>query len=71
MAESYRGLTIRIGGDTTSLQKALRTTNSAIAQTNQEMRKLGQAVRLDPSNVTAYTQQLGYVSQQEIGRAHV
>lgn len=64
MAESYRGLTIRIGGDTTKLTKALRAANQAASQTTAELRKIGQAVRLDPSNIEAYNTQLGYLSNQ-------
>jgi TP901 family phage tail tape measure protein len=64
MAESYRGLTIRIGGDTTNLQKALKSSTSAISQTQSELRKLGTAVKLDPSNIKAYNLQMGYLASQ-------
>ena len=40
MADTYRGLTIRIGGDATSLQKALRSVNSSISATEQQLRKM-------------------------------
>ena len=53
MGESYRGLTIRIGADTSTLQKALRGVNSAIGSTQSELRKVKQALNFDPSGVRA------------------
>lgn len=64
MAESYRGLTIRIGGDTTKLTKALKAANGAASQTQAELKKVGQALRLDPTNVEAFNTQLGLMSDQ-------
>ncbi|MBR2682669.1 MAG: hypothetical protein IKE22_05315, partial [Atopobiaceae bacterium] len=64
MAESYRGLTIRIGGDTTELQKALRSANGAISQTNLELRNLGRALKLDPANIQNYNLQMGYLANK-------
>lgn len=64
MAESYRGLTIRIGGDTTQLTQALRAANGAASQTQTELRKVGQALKLDPNNITAYNLQLQYMSNK-------
>ena len=45
---SYRGLTIRIGGDVTKLTKALSSANKAITATQGQLRRLNQAARLDP-----------------------
>ena len=53
MGESYRGLTIRIGADTSSLQKALRGVNGAISSTQSELRKVKQALNFDASGVKA------------------
>lgn len=64
MAESYRGLTIRIGGDTTKLSNALREANRAASQTASELRKVNQALRLDPTNIEAYNLQVGYMSNK-------
>ena len=69
MAESYRGLTISIGGDTTKLTKALHTANTAIAGTQGELRKLGQAMKLDPTNVNAAKLQLGAMAAQATNTA--
>lgn len=55
MGESYRGLTIQIGADTSKLSKALKSSNSAISQTNSEIKKLSQALRFDENNTSAVT----------------
>lgn len=59
MAESYRGLTIRIGGDTTKLSEALRTANRAVTDTESQLRKLSTALKLDPSSLNAANLQMG------------
>ena len=64
MAETYRGLTIRIGGDTTALTKALKYSNGAISQTQVELTKLAQALKMDPTNVQVYNTHLSYMGQQ-------
>ena len=69
MAESYRGLTIRIGGDTTGLQKALKTSTGAIQGADMELRKLGQALKLDPGNVEAFNLQLGALGDKATSTA--
>ena len=53
MSEAYRGLTIRIGADTTSLTKALRSSRNALGYINDEMVQLRKALRLDPANLVA------------------
>lgn len=52
MGESYRGLTIKLGADTTSLQKALKTVNQAAQATQTELRRIQKALNIDPSNLT-------------------
>ena len=64
MATTYKGLTIRIGGDATSLNKSLRGVNAALAQTQRELKKTNNAANLDPSSMGAYNAQLGYMSQR-------
>lgn len=58
MAETYKGLTIRIGGETTGLQRALKSADSAIASTNTNLRKMTQALRMDPSSTKAMQTQV-------------
>lgn len=69
MAESYRGLTIRIGGDTSKLTQSLRAANGAISQTQSELRKLSTALKLDPTNLEAYNLQMGFMSNQATNTA--
>lgn len=66
MAETYRGLTIRIGGDATSLQKALRSVNSSIASTETQLRKMRQALNMDPGNMEAIETNLRLVGQRAV-----
>lgn len=47
MADTYKGLTIKIGGDTTQLVQALRASDTAIRQTQKQLQTLTKAARLD------------------------
>lgn len=58
MAEAYKGLTIRIGADMSNLNKALRSSNSAIAETQRQLRQLGKLSKLDPESVGLYAQRM-------------
>ena len=51
MGESYRGLTIRIGADTTNLSTALRGANKAIRQTQSELSKINKGLKFDTESV--------------------
>ena len=64
MAESYRGLTIRIGGDTTKLTQALHTANQAISGTQSSMKKLSDALKMDPTSLKASQLQVGEFAAQ-------
>ena len=66
MADTYRGLTIRIGGDATSLQKALRSVNSSITATEQQLRKMKKALEMDPDNMGAIETNLRLVGQRAV-----
>lgn len=69
MAESYRGLTIRIGGDTSKLTDALKRANSAISGTQNTLKKLDQALRLDPSSIDAARLQVGALAENAASTA--
>lgn len=64
MGETYRGLTIKIGADTSKLSKALQSSNSAIKQTDSELRKLGTALKLDGGNTNAIQKQFAALQQK-------
>lgn len=53
MAETYKGLTIKFGGETTELKKALTNITATARLAESEMRRVNQALRLDPSNIQA------------------
>ena len=52
MADAYRGLTIRIGGDTTKLTAALRAAQKAASQTQTQLRAIDKAAKFDPSSIS-------------------
>ena len=64
MADAYKGLTIRIGGDTSRLSKALRSSNAAIRETQGQLRKLNSAAKLDPSNASLLTTKLETMNEK-------
>ena len=53
MSDAYKGLTIRIGADTTRLQDAMRASSRAADETRKHMRLLENAAKLDPTSVKA------------------
>lgn len=64
MAGAYKGLTIRIGADTSNFSRALRSANSVIYKTQSELNKLSRATKIDPGNQNAAALQLGRLSEQ-------
>lgn len=69
MAESYRGLTIQIGGDTTKLTKALHTADQAASGTQSTLKKLSDALKLDPTSLKASQLQVGAFASQAANAA--
>lgn len=53
MGESYKGLTIRIGADTSTLQRQLRAASSAASSAQAQLRRVNQALKLDPASIVA------------------
>lgn len=58
MAEAYKGLVIRIGADTAKLEKALRSSDRAIKETQKQLRALERASRLDPTSMRVLNERL-------------
>ena len=56
MAGSIKGLIVEIGGDTSRLQKALKSVNSATSSLSKELRGVNSLLKLDPSNTTLLAQ---------------
>ena len=50
MAEAYRGLTIRIGADTSNLRSAMTNLKSASNALQRDFRRMSNAFRVDPHN---------------------
>lgn len=55
-SKNIKGITIRIGGDTTELSKALKDVNGIVAKSNSELKSLNQALKLDPKNTELLSQ---------------
>lgn len=55
-SKNIKGITIKIGGDTTELTKALKDVNGVIAKSNSEIKSLNQALKLDPKNTELLAQ---------------
>ena len=56
MASSIKGITIKIGGETTELQKALKDVNKQVYSLNGDLKNLNQALKLDPKNTELLAQ---------------
>ena len=56
MASRIKGITVEIGGDTTGLEKALKSVNSTIRSTQSSLRDVNRLLKLDPKNTTLLTQ---------------
>lgn len=61
-----KGLTVKIGGDTTGLQKALKGVNTQIKTTQAELKDINNLLKLDPTN-TELLQQKQKALADEIG----
>lgn len=64
MGEAYKGLTIKIGADSTEFTKALRTANSAIKQTQSELRTIKQGLKFDGSSISLLKAQFDQTEQK-------
>lgn len=54
MASRIKGITIEIGGDTTGLDKALKSVNSSITHTQSALKDVNKLLKLDPSNTELF-----------------
>ena len=53
---NIKGITIDIGGNTSKLEDALKNVNRVVYSTNNELKQLNQALRLDPKNTELLSQ---------------
>lgn len=56
MAGTIKGIIVEIGGDTSGLQKALRSVNTATSSLTKELRGINSLLKLDPSNTELVSQ---------------
>ena len=64
MGEAYRGLTIKFGGDTSELRRALSGVNSAIRSVQSDMKRLNRALDLDPGSTDAVSMKMGLLRER-------
>lgn len=56
MASRIKGITVEIGGDTTGLEKALKSVNSTIRNTQSQLKDVTKLLKLDPKNTELLSQ---------------
>ena len=56
MGSRIKGIAIKLGGDTTGLEKALDGVNKKISSTQSELRDVEKLLKLDPKNITLLKQ---------------
>lgn len=56
MANRIKGITVEIGGDTTGLDKALKSVNTSICSTQSALKDVNRLLKLDPSNTELLSQ---------------
>lgn len=64
MAKNIRGIVIEIEGKTSGLVDSLKKANSTIAATQSSLRKVEQALKLDPTNVEALQQKQSLLNRE-------
>lgn len=57
MADAYKGLTVKLGADTSSLSSALRKARSEVSGLTTNLKLVEKALKLDPGNVNLLAQQ--------------
>ena len=61
--KAIKGITIEINGDATRLDKALRSVNTTLNETQSDLRGVERALKLDPSNVILLEQKQKLLAQ--------
>lgn len=64
MTDAYKGLTIRIGGDTSKLTSALRAAKQAASETQRQLSAVNKAMRFDGGNLGSAKTQLKLLSNR-------
>ena len=61
---AIKGMTVRIGGDTSELNKAIRDSNNEIKTTQKELKEVDKLLKLDPTNTELLKQKQQLLGQQ-------
>ena len=64
MSKRIKGITIKIGGDTTGLNKALESTDKKISKTQDSLRDINRLLKLDPGNTDLIAQKHRALGEQ-------
>lgn len=64
MAGTIKGITISFSGDTTNLQKAIRSVDKEIAKTTKELASIDKALKFNPTNVDLWRQKQQVLTQK-------
>lgn len=64
MATKIRGITVEIGGDTSGLEKSLKTVNGNIGDTTKQLKDVERLLKLDPTNVELLAQKQELLSRR-------
>lgn len=64
MADKIKGITIEFRGDTTPLQKAIRTVNTEISRTTKELTSVNKALKFSPTSVDLWRQKQELLEQK-------
>ena len=64
MAGKIKGINIEIGGDTTSLDKALKNVNKSASDASKEIKEIDKALKFDPGNIVLLSQKQELLAKQ-------
>ena len=70
MASRIKGITVEIGGDTTGLDKALKSVNSTIKSTQTQLKDVNKLLKLDPKNTELLSQKQRLLIDTKTGKAY-
>ena len=64
MANDIKGITVKIGADTTDLSKAMSSANRSITTTQKQLNEVQKALKLDPSNTELLAQKYRLLTEK-------
>lgn len=64
MANDIKGITVKIGADTTDLSKAMSNANRSISTTQKQLNEVQKALKLDPSNTELLAQKYRLLTEK-------